>query len=390
MKTPELDRFVPEAEPWVCTQCGYCRDVCPVFGQVGWESASPRGKLFHLKELLRRGGTGPEIIDADFVTRIFQCTLCVRCQGVCQTKIDMNRLWQGIRAELGSRGLWPAEIQGLYDATLAQHNLYSMPNDTRTVWAMMIEDEVLPKVNRVAEVGYFVGCVAAFTGRIAGVPESTVALFDAAGVDYTLLGPDEWCCGNPLFFVGAHGAAVELARHNVERLRGLGVKTLVTNCAGCYRSFRNEYPALLGEPVGIEVLHFSEFLSRLIAEGALRFTRSREVVVTYHDPCELGRHCGVYEAPRDVLRSLPGVTLVEMADTGEDSACCGGGGLVKGTNPDMSLAIAADRVRQALETGATEIVSACVTCRLQMSEAARERELDVGILDIAEFAAEFL
>ncbi|MCL5734231.1 MAG: (Fe-S)-binding protein [Actinobacteria bacterium] len=390
MKTPELDKFVDETEPWVCTQCGYCRTVCPIFEQVGWESASPRGKLYYIKELLRRTESQQGVIDDEFVKRIFQCTLCVRCEGICQTKIDMGRLWQGIRAELGSRGLWPKEIQDLFDATVTQHNLYAMPNEQRTVWAMMIEDEILPKVGKVAEVGYFVGCVAAFTGRIAGIPESTVAILDAAGVDYTILGPDEWCCGNPLFFVGGHSAAVELAEHNLEKLRELGVRTLVTNCAGCFRSFRNEYPQLLGRDIGIEVVHFSQYLARLIEEGKLTFTQSKAITVTYHDPCELGRHCGIYDEPRYVLNSLPGVTLVEMANSRAESECCGGGGLVKGTNPDMSLDIAAGRVDQAVGTGASEIISSCVTCRLQMSEAARTKDVEIGIRDIAEFVADFI
>lgn len=390
MELPELKKFDAEIEPWVCTQCGYCRTVCPVFEQIGWESASPRGKLYYLKELLKRSDSRQDLIDDDFVKRIFQCTLCVRCEEVCQTKIDMTRVWQGIRAELGNRGLWPKEIQGLYEATLTHRNLYSMPNDTRTVWAMMIEDEVLPKVNKVADVAYFVGCVAAFTGRIAGIPESTVAIFDSAGVDYTILGPEEWCCGNPLFFVGGHSAAVELAQHNLEKLRELEVQTLVTNCAGCYRSFNNEYPKLLGEDIGIEVLHFSQFLSKLIDQGKLTFSRPREMTITYHDPCELGRHCGVYDEPRHVLSSLPGVELIEMENSRNNSACCGGGGLVKGTNPDMSLDISAGRVDQAIHTGATEIVSSCVTCRLQMSEAARTKDLDIAIHDIAEFVAEFI
>lgn len=390
MEIPELQTFDAAIEPWVCTQCGNCRTVCPVFEQIGWESASPRGKIYYIKDLLQQRPYKQDMIDEDFMKRIFQCSLCMRCQEVCQTEIDMMRLWQAVRADLGNRGLWPEEIRALHYATVTEHNIYDMSNDKRTVWAMMIEDQVLPRIKKPANVAYFVGCIAAFTGRIAGIPESTVAILDSAGVDYTILGPDEWCCGNPLFFVGAHSPAIELAQHNLERLRQLGVKTLVTNCAGCYRAFKNEYPRLLGEDIGIEILHFSQFLSRLINEGKLTFSRPREMTITYHDPCELGRHCGIYEEPRHILESLPGVELLEMLHNRSNSECCGGGGLLKGAEPDLSLNIAESRINQALRTGATDMVSACVTCRLQMSEAAIVKDLDVGIHDIAEFVAQFV
>ena len=390
MEIPELKKFDAEIEPWVCTQCGYCRTVCPVFEQIGWESASPRGKIYYIKKLLQLRPSRQNLVDDDFVKRIFQCTLCVRCQEACQTKIDMMRVWQAVRAELGNRGLWPKEIQDIRQATLSQHNLYSMPNSRRTVWAMMIEDQVLPKINKIAEVAYFVGCVAAFTGRISRIPESTVAILDSAGVDYTILGPDEWCCGNPLFFIGGHSTAIELAQHNLEKLRQLKVEKLITNCAGCYRAFKNEYPRLLGEDLGIEILHFSQFLSQLIDEGKLNFKRPKEIAITYHDPCEIGRHCGIYDEPRHVLGSLPGVELIEMPNNRNNSECCGGGGLLKATEPDLSLDIAERRVRQAIHSGATDIVSACVTCRLQMSEAVRAKNLNIGIHDISEFVAEFL
>lgn len=390
MSIPKLQEFNVEIEPWVCAQCGNCRTVCPVFEHIGWESASPRGKLFHIKQLLQQGASKQELLDEEFVKRIFQCSLCVRCEEVCQTEISMLRLWQAVRADLGARGQWPKEIQAIRDATLKDHNLYAVSNANRTFWAMMIEDEVLPRVNKVADVAYFVGCVAAFTGRVATIPESTVAILNAADVDYTILGPDEWCCGNPLFFVGAHSEARELALHNLEKLSQLKVKTLVTTCAGCYRAFSKEYPWLLGEDIGIEVLHLPQFLSQLIDQGQIEFSQPREMTITYHDPCEIGRHCGIYDEPRHVLSSLPGVELVEMSNNRNNSECCGGGGLLKATDPDLSLDIAARRIEHALGCGATDMVSACVTCKLQFAEAAMEKDLNIGIHDISEFVAQFL
>ncbi len=386
MEIPELKRLDVEIEPWLCTQCGNCRTVCPVFKQLGWESASPRGKLYYVKKLLEKG----EPIDEEFAKRIFQCSLCVRCEEVCQTKIDMMRVWQALRAELGKKGLWPKAVQGTRDAVVSKYNIFSMPNERRTVWSMMIKDRVLPRINKVADVAYFVGCVSAFTGRISQLPESTVAILGSAGVDYTILGPDEWCCGSPLFSVGAHADALALARHNMEKLHQLKVKKLITNCAGCYRAFKKEYPSLLGGDIGIEVIHFSQYLAELIDKGQLKFSRPKEITVTYHDPCEIGRHCGIYDEPRHVLTSLPGVKLVEMPRNRNNSACCGGGGLLKATEPDLSLGIAASRVNEAINTGATALVSTCVACRLHMSEAVRAKKLNIGVQDISEFVAKFL
>ncbi len=386
MEIPELKRLDVEIEPWVCTQCGNCRTVCPVFKQLGWESASPRGKLYYIKKLLEKG----EPIDPEFVNRLFQCSLCVRCEEVCQTKIDMMKVWQAVRSEIGKKGLWPKAVQGTVDTVTSKYNLLAMPQERRTVWSMMIEDEIAARINKVADVAYFVGCVSAFTSRLSGIPESAVSILNSAGVDYTILGADEWCCGNPLFFVGAHDKALELAKHNVEKLHQLKVKKLVASCAGCYRAFKQEYPKMLGGDLGFEVLHFSQYLAELIDKGQLKFKRPKEITVTYHDPCEIGRHCGVFDEPRHVLTSLPGVKLVEMPNNRHNSSCCGAGGMLKGTFEDISKAVAESRVNEAINTGAAALVSSCVACRQQFDEVVRAKNLKIRVYDIAEFVAQFL
>lgn len=165
---------------------------------------------------------------------------------------------------------------------------------------------------------------------------------------------------------------------------------LITNCAGCYRAFKNEYPRVLGKDMGIEILHFSQFLSQLIEEGKLKFNQSKEIVITYQDPCEIGRHCGIYDEPRYVLNSLPGVKLIEMPNNRNNGECCGGGGLLKATELDLSLDIAEKRINQAILSQATAVVTACVNCRLHMSDAVRSRNLNMQIYDISEFVAQFL
>lgn len=390
MEIPELKRFDAEIEPWVCTQCGFCRSVCPVFEQIPWESASPRGKLYYIKQLLKKGSAD---IDPDFIKRIFQCTLCVRCQEGCQTNIDMMGLWQAVRAELGNRGLLPKSIETMAKTVTEHHNLFAIANTKRNIWALGMEDRIAPKMNKPAKVAYFIGCVASFTGRISGIPAATIDILDASDIDYTILGPDEWCCGNPFFFIGGHEAATETAWQNINKLKELGVEQIITNCAGCYRAFTHEYPRIFGEnmkDMGFEILHFSQLLSRLIDEGKLKFNNPQEITVTYHDPCEIGRHLGIYDEPRHVLKSLPGVELVEMSNNRENAECCGGGGLLKAVDEGTAEAIAGKRLDQALKTGADAVISSCVTCKIQLGDAAREKELDLQVLDIAEFTAQFL
>ena len=390
MEINELKRFNAEIEPWVCIQCGFCRNVCPVFEQNPWESASPRGKLFYIKQLLQKGSAD---IDEDFVKRIFQCTLCVRCQQGCQTNIDMMGVWQAVRAELGNKGLLPKPIQGIGQTIVKHHNLFAISNSKRNIWALGLEDQVSPRLNKPAKIAYFVGCVASFTGRIANIPASTIAILESSGLDYTILGTDEWCCGNPFFFIGDHNTATALAQQNINKLKELGVEKIITNCAGCFRAFSHEYPRIFGKDMkdmGFEVRHFSQFLSELVDEGNLKFNNSKKIVVTYHDPCEIGRHSGVYDEPRHVIKSLPGVKLVEMTNNRENAKCCGGGGLLKAVDADTAEAIAVKRLEEAIQTKATAVISSCVTCKLQFGDAAREKELDIQVLDIAELVAQFL
>ena len=304
MEITELKRFDAEIEPWVCTQCGFCRNVCPVFKQIPWESASPRGKLFYIKQLLKNGSTD---IDQDFVKRIFQCTLCLRCQEGCQTKIDMMGLWQAVRAELVNREMLPQSIKTMTKTVSEYHNLYAIANTKRNIWSLGMENRILPRINKKAKVAYFIGCVASFTGRISRIPSSTIDILDAAGIDYTILGPDEWCCGNPFFFIGGHKAATETARQNVIKLKGLGVERIIANCAGCIRAFTYEYPKIFGKDMkdmGFEIMHFSQFLCQLANEGKLKYNNPQEMVVTYHDPCEIGRHLGIYEEPSMLSRAF--------------------------------------------------------------------------------------
>ncbi len=215
------------------------------------------------------------------------------------------------------------------------------------------------------------------------VIDSLSLILQQARVDFTTLAGDEWCCGFPLLIAGLGQEAVALARHNVEAVRALGARTLVTTCPSCLHTWRHDYPRLTGEPLGFEVRHASELLADLLEAGRLPLGHVGRVA-TYHDPCDLGRNCGIYEAPRRLLAAIPGLRLREMADHHELALCCGGGGDVELADPDLVAAVARRRLAQAEETGAEVVVSACQQCKRTLTAAARRQKAQVRVLDITE------
>jgi heterodisulfide reductase subunit D len=233
-----------------------------------------------------------------------------------------------------------------------------------------------------------VGCVSSFFPRSYAIPQAAAGLLDAAGVDYALLGGDEWCCGFPLLANGAGDAARQAILHNVGRVRALGARQVVLTCPSCYRTWAHDYPAVAGGLMdGLQVRHISELLADLVDQGRLPL-RAAGVRVTYHDPCDLGRRGGVVDAPRRVLNGIPGLELVEMREARQDALCCGGGGNLESVDPGLVQAAAARRLAQALETGAQTIVSACPQCERTLAQAARRQGARIRVVDLTELVWE--
>jgi len=216
-------------------------------------------------------------------------------------------------------------------------------------------------------------------------------------VDYALLGGAEWCCGYPLFINGEMERARDLIQHNVEAVRAMGVKKVVTTCPSCFHFWKHSYPAALGKAapspnseggeLGFEVQHATEFLADLLEASDVKLHELRENV-TYHDPCDLGRKGGVIEAPRRVLAQIPGLRLVEMAENRESSHCCGGGGHLESFAPEVGQAVARNRIRQAADVGAGTLISACQQCERTLANAARAERLRIRVKDITEVVLE--
>jgi heterodisulfide reductase subunit D len=230
---------------------------------------------------------------------------------------------------------------------------------------------------------YFMGCVGAMYPRVYGVPQSFVQIMERAGEDLTTLGGSEWCCGFPLQIAGMGSHAHDLAHHNVEAVRAIGARRLVTTCPSCYHMWAHEYPGILDEPLGFEVLHATELLVDLIKDGRIKL-HGFPMPVTYHDPCDLGRTSGIYDAPRRIIEAIPGIQFTEMADNREMALCCGGGGDAEMADPELTAAVGKRRILQAQETGAKVVISACQQCDRTLAEAARKNRIRVRAMDIVQ------
>lgn len=367
-------------ESLICARCGYCQAVCPVVDVLGWESSGPRGRMSIAYQAAQKQPLGKEA-----ARRMYQCTLCGLCREVCSTRIDTVSIWRQVREALAEGEhleQWPlAEVRNYLKRS---GSITGEEAEKRLLWQDNLES--IPagiNLDREAEVVYFVGCVAGLYPQTNVIPQALSEIFTSSKVSFTTLGDKEVCCGFPALSMGLPDLAVELAQRNLCTLENLGAKALVAACPSCAHTWKEEYPRLLGKPTRIKVLHSTEFLAWLVQQKRLEL-RKLEARVTYHDPCDLGRNAGIYMAPRQVLQAIPGLELVEMADHHEKALCCGGGGNLEVTDPQLTAAIAARRVEQARQTGVSILVTPCQQCKRTLTKATRAAKLRLRVMDLVE------
>jgi len=374
-----------------CLSCGVCADNCEVYSETANPGTVYLGILKNFRSIMRRRhGPIAKILRQEaptstelklFSRGVYYCTLCARCREVCPIGIDTRSLGRAIRELLVSEGHYPANFNMMRDAVASNHNVLGLPNSERAMWVEYLPnpDETLTKKTR-AEVAYFVGCMSSFSPTVQDVPAAVAQIFQHAAVDFAILGENEWCCGYPLVWAGMRREAEKLRGSNIERINELGVKTAVFSCPSCYHSWKTDYD------IDIEILHHSEYILRLIREGKIQL-KPLSATVTYHDPCDLGRNSGLYEAPRDVIRSIPGLSFTEMRFNREKALCCGGGGDVEIVDENFPGTIAKQLISLAKDTGAETIVTACQQCKRTMlkalSKEAPERS-PLKVVDLAE------
>lgn len=378
-----------------CTRCGECIAWCPTYSEGENEEITPLSKISHYKSFLKgeyggflarlfghRPPTDEDI--AEFGQGTFQCTLCGRCHAVCPIQIQTRALWVSMREQLIDWEEYPPLFDQLRGTVTTQHNILGEDNEGRLIWSENLDEKPPAFPERdTAESVYFIGCVSAFYPTVFGIPQSFVSILSHVGMDFITMGGVEWCCGYPLIIAGMGSQAKDIIRHNVEAIRETGAKRLITTCPSCYHTWQHEYPEAMEEPLGFEIVHAVELLEELIdAKKITLHGYSRPV--TYHDPCDLGRNSGIYDAPRRIIQAIPNIEFTEMKDTREYSLCCGGGGDVEMTDPELTAAVAHRRLEQALETGAKTLVSACQQCKRTLAGQARKEKIRIKVLDIVE------
>jgi heterodisulfide reductase subunit D len=371
-----------------CTRCGECLNSCPVYAEQGDEGFNPRGKIQNLKRFIRgQYGLwarifGPKKLNEEDIIalseKIFRCTLCGACDVACPVVINPKDLSIAIRETMVEMGHYPKAAENLKKNLLSDHNISADDNEDRAEWVEdlgEIPEHGFQKDR--AEVVYFVGCVSSFFPMVQKIPQNFVQIMDKGGVDFTILGEGEWCCGFPLIGAGMSRELEKLKVHNLDKIKEVGAKIMVFSCPSCYRTWKELYDT------DVELLHSSHLLERLIKEKKIPL-KELNLTVTYHDPCDLGRNSDVYEPPREVLKMIPGLKLVELKDNRQKSVCCGGGGDVEMANPDLTSEIAQMKINEVQKTGADIVVTPCQQCVRTISTRARKQGIKLKVMDLTE------
>jgi len=377
-----------------CASCRLCVDVCPAVAATKDGSLSALLRMKGLKEILKsRKGLFRKIFGTkepsaeqlkEFGTSVFRCSLCGNCQEVCPLGLHLKDLWLSLREELVRTGNFPSKIEMIRDNLESSHNVFDEDNDERADWVEDMRnppDDAFQKDK--AEVVFFTGCVGAYFPLAQKIPIALSEIFEASGVDFTLLGKEEWCCGFPLVGAGLGEGLQTFVDHNLEAVRNKGAKKVVFTCPSCYQIWREAYPK------EFELFHASEFLIDLVTSGKVPL-KEVDLTVTYHDPCDLGRGARVFDAPREVLRAIPGIKLVEMPHNRENCLCCGGGGNLEMIDGDLSSAMAKQKVEEAVSTGAQAIITTCQQCVRTMTTYAKRNKVAIDVMDLSQLVRQAL
>jgi Fe-S oxidoreductase/FAD/FMN-containing dehydrogenase len=371
--------FIEEAR--ACVQCGYCVSVCPT--NQGWLSSTPRGKLLALKNFFLDRSYNQREVTQDFVRRVYECTMCGRCEEDCTVKIRSPELWESLRSDLQQKGLSLDAIDNLVSVLLESRNTAGKPIERQVDWLRRARLSFNPVEKEKAKVVYFVGCNTAYFAMTYPIAQSFAHILDLVGIDFVTVGGGEWCCGFPFLMAGKHEQSKDFILHNIEMVKELGADTVLVNCPGCYRVWSEEYRKIIHDEHGLNVMHSSQFFAEAIQEGRIVLNEMRERV-TYHDPCDLGRNAGVYDEPRHIINSIPGARFVELEDHRQYAMCCGAGGDLLAVNLRLSQEVAKKRAKQVMETGADILVTSCPSCMKVLGFGIRELDGEVAVMDICQ------
>ena len=363
-----------------CNKCGLCLSTCPVSKALLLEKYSPRGKI----QLARFYEQGKLKLSEHYSDIFAKCLLCGACTVTCPSGVKLKDVFEDFREQIAGQCGLDRQVEGVVRALIDHRNISGEDNEERAAWRELLGE--LPEhayEKEKAEVAYFVGCVASFFPMAQNIPKNLVLIFHAADVDFAILGGEEWCCGFPLIGAGVPGKGREMMEHNLEKVNALGVRTVVFSCPSCYKTWKTHYNTTL------ELVHSTQFIEQLISDGALQLGKVN-MTVTFHDPCDLGRNAGLFEAPRNILNAVPGLRLVELVHNRAQSICCGGGGNLEMVDPALSGALAQKKIEEIQQTGARTVLTACQQCVRTIKARARRKKIDLDVLDITELVAKAL
>ncbi|MFH1529407.1 MAG: (Fe-S)-binding protein [Pseudomonadota bacterium] len=358
----------------LCYQCGKCDVVCP------WN----RVRDFSIRRIVREADLGLSEIEFD---DIWRCTTCGTCPAQCPRGVGQIDVGVAVRRLASEYGVFPASVRGTRTAEASLRSDGNPLGEERKNRAKWAEGLSIKPFTEGMEILYFVGCYLSYDPRLKKVAVATAALLRKAGVDFGILGAEESCCGESIRKTGGEEVFKTLARANIKTFVDHGVKRILVSSPHCFETFKNEYPEFM---VNFEVVHISQFLAELIRDGRLTLDGAYGKKVTYHDPCYLGRHNGIYDEPREVLEALPGLDLVEMVDHREGALCCGGGGGGIWMETPKGERFSNLRLQQAREAGAEVLVTACPYCitNFEESRLTLDYEADIAVKDITEVILE--
>jgi heterodisulfide reductase subunit D len=343
------------------------------------ETVSPKGRLQIIRHLLE-GSIRPS---KELSHAFFLCSLCGDCRDKCIEGIDTTELFEVVRELLVKENVGIDTHSKFMQSIVDNNNPYFEPHEKRFAWLpkkLSLGNPITP------EYVYFVGCTSAY--RRQQIAVATTEILHKANVKFTFI--DENCCGSPLLRTGHKEVAKKVAYENIETITKTGVKKVITSCAGCYRTLKQDYPILLDQELPFEVIHSAELLSELIKDGKLELTDGTPMNVTYHDPCHLGRHAGVYEPPRDVLKSIPNLKFVEMSENRNNALCCGAGGGFRSGYKDLSIELATLRVSQVKKIDAEILASSCPFCHYNLELGRDNVDKNIKVVDITELIRRYL
>jgi Fe-S oxidoreductase len=359
-----------------CYQCGLCDTVCP------WN----RVRTFSMRKIIREATFGMTEVEGE---DIWRCTSCGNCPRQCPRGVKIIESGVSLRRIATEYGVFPTSarpIRTISGSLTGEGNPLNEKREDRAKWT---EGLSVKPFSEEMEILYFPGCYLSYDPRMKKVAAATASILKKAGVNFGILGTKENCCGESIRKTGDEELFRRLAKENIKTFIDNGVKKVLVSSPHCYHTFKNEYPEFM---VNFEVVHITQFITELIDDGRLELTKEYEKKVTYHDPCYLGRHNGIYDEPREALKKISGLELNEMPESRENSLCCGGGGGRIWMETPRGERFSDLRLEQAVDIGADELVTSCPYCitHFEESKLALENNENFEIKDLTEIIAEVI